>query len=327
MTIALSQDDYWALFCETQPSHPEPNSFETVLHFPEALGNGFTREIDLRHGLELAIADYHLHQPLSVKTQERPHPLQYCFVLTGGFKNPSYGITTGQYSLCGSGLAPAETVESTALHQQEVNVHIEPDLFLTFWNSTLETLQPELKPLIPASLEPYYCGSGTTTMEMQTTLQQLLRCPFQGITRRIYLESKVWELMALLMAQELERCQVKPALYPLKPEDVDRIHYAREILLHRLDNPPSLSELARQVGLNECTLKRGFRVCFGKTAFGYLHDYRLEQARRLLEERRLNVSEVARAIGFVNRSYFAAAFQKKFGVTPKIYQARHRNSV
>ncbi|MCD8489485.1 MAG: AraC family transcriptional regulator [Desertifilum sp.] len=75
--------------------------------------------------------------------------------------------------------------------------------------------------------------------------------------------------------------------------------------------------MARQVGLNDCTLKRGFRQVFGKTVFGYLHEYRLEYARQLLEERRLNVSEVAQKIGFVNRSYFAAAFRKKVWPHPQ----------
>ncbi|MEH1833251.1 MAG: hypothetical protein V7L29_14540 [Nostoc sp.] len=37
------------------------------------------------------------------------------------------------------------------------------------------------------------------------------------------------------------------------------------------------------VKLNEYALKRGFLQVFGKPLFGYLHDYRLEQARQLLE--------------------------------------------
>ncbi len=53
-------------------------------------------------------------------------------------------------------------------------------------------------------------------------------------------------------------------------------------MLRNISNPPSLIELARQVGINECTLKRGFRQIFGNTMFGYLHDYRMEQARQLL---------------------------------------------
>lgn len=143
----------------------------------------------------------------------------------------------------------------------------------------------------------------------------------------MYLESKIWELMTLLIEQEQTLHQSSHTLPTLKPDDIDRIHQAKEILINQMDQPPSLLDLARQVGLNDCTLKRGFRQVFGKTAFGYLHDYRLEQARQLLQERYLNVSEVARTIGFANRSYFAAAFRKKFGISPKHYLAQHKNSV
>lgn len=45
----------------------------------------------------------------------------------------------------------------------------------------------------------------------------------------------------------------------LKAEDVERIYYAKEVLLTRLDNPPSLIELARLTGINDCKLKAGVR--------------------------------------------------------------------
>lgn len=76
--------------------------------------------------------------------------------------------------------------------------------------------------------------------------------------------------------------------------------------------------LARQVGLNDFKLKLGFRQVFGTTVFGYLHEHRMEQAQLLLQERRMNVEEVARTVGYANRSSFAA-FRKKFGINPKYY--------
>jgi hypothetical protein len=36
---------------------------------------------------------------------------------------------------------------------------------------------------------------------MQQVIQQILQCPFQGFTQRMYLESKIWELMTLQLAQ------------------------------------------------------------------------------------------------------------------------------
>jgi AraC-like DNA-binding protein len=325
MTITLSQHDYWKLCQEVERQSASNAEDETTWKYPEQLGQGYRREIELRDGLDLMITNCQLHEPIALQLPEREHPLEYSFHLAGGFKNQRNLVRAGQYSLYGSGLAPVETTELLELNHVDVNVHIDPALFTT-WLAPSGSIPQALQHLKQSSSQIYYGCSGAITGAMQTALQQILHCPFQGITKRMYLESKVWELMALLVEQELARHQGQQTPHLLKPDDVDRIHQARAILLQRLDNPPSLIELARQVGLNDCTLKRGFRQVFGTTAFGCLHEYRLDQARQLLEERRLNVSEIAQAIGFANRSYFAAAFRKKFGVTPREYLSRRRNS-
>lgn len=329
MAIVISKSDYWELLSAVDSTgHHPPDSFETIWMYPKQLGEGYWREIQLRDGLDLAIAHYQLHDSMTMQLPEREHPLEYSFHLSGGFKSQQNAACAGQYSLCGSGLAPVETNEWSDLEQTEVSVHIDPALFAAWLNHS-GAIPQELQHLIQSPPQIYYVRSGVTTGAMQMALQQILHCPFQGITKRVYLESKVWELMALLVEQELKLHENRRSPHctrALKPDDVDRIHQARAILLQRLDNPPSLIELARQVGLNDCTLKRGFRQVFGTTAFGCLHDYRLEQARQLLEERRLNVSEIAQAIGFANRSYFAAAFRKKFGVTPREYLSNYKSS-
>ncbi len=328
MAIALSQADYWELFQNAEEQNASSaDGFDITWKYPEQLGRGYWREIQLRKGLELAIAHYQLHEAVTMQLPEREHPLEYSFHLSGGYKNQRSSAHAGQYSLCGSGVAPIEISEWSNAEQVDVNVHIAPELFKTWLNQTSDSIPQGLQHLIKPSPQTYYVRSGTTTGMMQRTLQQILHCPFQGITKRMYLESKVWELMALLVEQELDIHQGKRNTYSLKPDDIDRIHQAKNILLQRFDNPPSLIELARQIGLNDCTLKRGFRQVFGQTAFSCLHDHRLEQARQLLEDRRLNISEIAQAIGFANRSYFAAAFRRRFGVTPKKYLSNYRNSV
>lgn len=333
MSIALSHRTYWDLFEENPQAQPHSgsDSFDVILQYPPQLGQGFVRQVELREGVDLMISQYQLYDDVIIKLPEREHPIEYSFFLSGGFNDTSDSVCAGQYALCGSGMAPVESIQSISTEQiLEVNVHIEPEQFLAHWQNSLDDINPVLQHLIKPASKIYLTQTGTTSIVMQSAVQQVLQCPFHGITKRIYLESKVWELMALLIEQSVERYsdhqRVNSHTYSLKPDDVDRIHHAREILLQQLDNPPSLIELARRVGLNDCTLKRGFRQVFGQTAFGLLHDYRLEQAQQLLKERRLNVSEVAKTIGFANRSYFAAAFRKKFGVSPREYLSRYKNS-
>jgi AraC-like DNA-binding protein len=161
---------------------------------------------------------------------------------------------------------------------------------------------------------------GKNTPAMQTVLTQILNCSYQGITRQTYLESKALELITLRLEQFSQACHPPTTSVPLKLGDIERIYQARDILLNHLDNPPSLVALARQVGINDCTLKRGFRHVFGMTAYHCLFHFRMERARQLLESGTMSVSQVAIAVGYNSRSSFYKAFRKQFGRSPKNYQ-------
>jgi AraC-like DNA-binding protein len=142
----------------------------------------------------------------------------------------------------------------------------------------------------------------------------------------MYLESKVMELMALRFAEFLEDDEQFNSSTRLKSDDIDCIHQAKKLLVQNLDNPPSVLELARWVGLNRRKLSEGFRQVLGTTPFGYLRDYRLELAQQLLMNSEKSVEEIALAVGYTNRGHFAAAFRKKFGMNPKAYQLDGRKS-
>lgn len=327
MTITISQRDYWALCADQEQDlscSAEP--FETAWRYPERLGQGYIREIELGQGLMLLISRYCLHDDLTVQCHERPHPIDYNFSLAGSRCDGSYSLANGHHVLSGAGTKSVCKFEQSAAEPiLEVFVKFDPVVFQAHFGEFCDLARYGLQHLIRPEHQLYYKRSGTTSIAMQTTLHQILQCPFQGVIKKVYLESKVWELMTLLLEQEQVLTQGQPSSpKTLKPDDVDRIHQARDILLQQLDQPPSLLELARLVGLNDCTLKRGFREVFGTTAFGYLHDYRLEETRRLLQERRLHVSEIAREVGFSSSSNLSKAFRKKHGVSPKQYQRQLR---
>ena len=321
MAITFSQRDYWDLVGASQAlenTNPQ-NAFERVLPLPAQLGQGSYRFIQLQEGVWLRISHFQLHTDFEIVSPERPHLLEYYFCLSGKIHEQEI-VTAGQYYFNGSGMAPAEVAGDSADEPiLGVIVHIEPSALKTFLGEAFDFTSGGLAHLIRPSGQFYYKRFGVTTVTMQTALHQILNCPFQGITKKAYLASKVWELMSLLIDQELQRQDVESMPNQLKASDIERIHYARDILIQQLDNPPSLLGLARQVGINDYALKRGFRQVFGETAFGYLHSLRMETARQLLLEGEVNVTEAARRVGFVNRGHFAASFRKKYGVSPREY--------
>ena len=143
------------------------------------------------------------------------------------------------------------------------------------------------------------------------------------MVEHLLLESKVLELLAL---QFITLNESAPAAKQVsfRPEDADRVQYAKELLEQQMCNPPSLSELAQLTGLNEFKLKQGFRHLFHTTVFGYLYDYRMAQAQSMLGDDYMNVTQVSAKVGYRSPEAFSTAFRRKFAVSPKAYQLGRR---
>lgn len=98
--------------------------------------------------------------------------------------------------------------------------------------------------------------------------------------------------------------------------DREKIVRAREILISHIGDPITIKELSRKVAINECYLKKGFKVMFGSTIFDFYQDQRMEHARYLLYQKGMNVSEVSAYLGYSSISHFSTAFKKHTGIKP-----------
>ncbi|NJN32308.1 MAG: helix-turn-helix transcriptional regulator [Synechococcales cyanobacterium RM1_1_8] len=201
------------------------------------------------------------------------------------------------------------------------------------FGSSFGELPPELKPLIPGNSHWQRVFSPKTTGVIRAVAQQIVNCPFVGTTKRLYLQGKVYELMALqLQGTELQgsRAAKTPGenlqIDTLKPDTVAQLHQASAIVRSRLENPPSQTELAREIGMCERSLRRGFKQLFGMTIVAYLTQQRLQQAEQTLREGDCTVTEVANQVGYAHLGHFAAAFKKHFGITPSQCMAGKRTS-
>lgn len=149
-------------------------------------------------------------------------------------------------------------------------------------------------------------------------LQQLINSNINSAIRDLYLKGKIYELLSLhFQKDEVADGEFCPFL--VDEQNVLKIRKAKDIIIARMAEPPSLQELATEIGLNIKKLKEGFKQIYGDSVFSFLLDYKMEHARRLLETNQFNVNEVGIKIGYSTASHFIAAFKKKFGSTPKKY--------
>jgi AraC-like DNA-binding protein len=152
------------------------------------------------------------------------------------------------------------------------------------------------------------------TAHMQEVINDMQRAPFAGRLQEIWLESKAMELFLLQVKQfDRERPANKP---PLSAVDLERLHFIREEMQSNWDMPWSIATLARKAGINQQKLKTGFPALFGMTVFEFLVDIRMREAKRMLQDEKLYVGEVAERLGYKHPHHFTAAFRKKFKVLP-----------
>lgn len=148
---------------------------------------------------------------------------------------------------------------------------------------------------------------------VQVLVSQITSCPIRGPERKLYLCGKAMQLVALVLSSCT--AQAGDADSRLAARDVERIRKARDLLVASMREPPSLDSLAQQVGLNVRKLSSGFRQVYGASVFGFLQEYRLEQAYKLISTSEMGVSEAACHVGY-GAAHFATIFRKRFGVSP-----------
>jgi AraC-like DNA-binding protein len=156
------------------------------------------------------------------------------------------------------------------------------------------------------------------TAEMRAIVERIYGCPYGGSLRRLYVESKALELLALRLGQ-LPAAEIALVSPPARRRLMERLHQARWILRERIKSPPSLQELAREVAMSTSLLKASFREAFNETAFEYVRDLRLQRARAMMLEEGASVKEAAAAVGYSSLSYFARAFARRYGTNPRAW--------
>lgn len=163
-----------------------------------------------------------------------------------------------------------------------------------------------------------YYNESDISPSMAIVLSQLFHYNLNPSIKNLYYKGKGYELLSLYF-NRTEDPNAEQCPFLIDEDNVMKIRRAKEIVIANMSEPPGLQELSDQVGLNLKKLKMGFKQIYGDTVYGFLFDYKMDYARKLLDSGSYNVNEVGLKIGYSTGSHFIAAFKKKFATTPKKY--------
>jgi len=149
------------------------------------------------------------------------------------------------------------------------------------------------------------------TPQMERIVDAFFSNTYTGKTRMMFYRSQIIALLSHFFGQ-LAIQQEETS----KPSYQAQLNKARDILLENIGNPPSLSELSKEIGFNTTRLKKEFKSFFSVPVFKYLQNERLSSAHQLISEKKATVQEAAWQVGYDSLSSFSNAFSKKFGYRP-----------
>lgn len=88
---------------------------------------------------------------------------------------------------------------------------------------------------------------------------------------------------------------------------------------------PTVSRMADQLHISSRYLTDLLKQETGKTALELIHLFLIGEAKNMLTEGELNISEISRLLGFENTTYFSRLFKKEVGSTPNEFRGRSLN--
>jgi AraC-like DNA-binding protein len=267
-------------------------------------------------GLTLSISNFQPADTVSILYTEMQASMGFGFCLSGSFSGATYKglpmtIGKGQRATCSTPplesyveILPGKLIQRISIAAFRSNLPL------------LEKFYPELLEYTAfnAKSEHFIAIDGIRA-DTYATLMQIINCPYIGTSRRLFMESKMLELVCQRI-QEEEVNKERASFCGVAASDIEKVHHAAYLLTKNLQNTPELHEVARTVGLSKSKLHPLFRKVYAITPFDYLRKYRLKKAEELLREGGMNVTETSLEVGYSSVSHFTKAFVEQFHYLP-----------
>lgn len=308
---------------------------EEIVTIPKVHGSGKVEGFDFSDGISLLIFNCTIKQDWTlVFNKDCIAPLQFNFNVKGNVqhalndKNIQYQLNPLQ------GTITAHPFGTTQILQLPQETELLINCLMIDRNKYAEKIQCILEEM-PQNLSDVFLDieakntffyQSNYSISIAGCIKKIISDKNEGLVRSTFLEGKTLELFSKQIKQYQDDLRSPGRQVMLRKYDLDKIKAAKELLISDIINPPTIEELAKQIGINRQKLKVGFKKVYEKTISKYLRDERMERASVLLLHG-LSVRETASEVGYINQSHFAKRFRERYGVLPKDYLKTFRSKL
>lgn len=284
------------------------------------IAGGFVEKTEIEDGFFILKFQNESDDPNKITHNIESSFIQFHFCIKGKGK---FLFNNGNYEL------PLEDEHSLLLYNPKqdlpLNLELQPKTWLISMLISIKKFHSLFSqeagyiPFLSAeNRDKKYYKNGDISPSMAIVLSQLMNFNLMPSIKALYFKAKAYELLSLNF-NRTEDANIAQCPFLIDEENVLKIRKAKDLVISRMAEPPSLQELSAEIGLSLKRLKDGFKQIYGDSVYSFLFDYKMEYARKLLDSGEYNVNEVGLKIGYSTSSHFIAAFKKKFGTTPKKY--------
>lgn len=293
----------------------------------ENVAKGSFDEVLIEDGFYVLKIQNRGNEEVQIKREINRRYIQFHFCLKGGGK---FVFNDGNYAL------EVSEENSLLLYNTQLDLPLNLMLSPNSWMVTVVMTIRKFHSLFSseASYIPFlssenqekkYYAQEPVSAAIAVVLSQIINYNLHPTIKKLYIKGKVYELISLYFNKSTDD-SIEQCPFLVDEDNVKRIRKAKEIVIANMAEPPTLPDLAQEIGLSLKRLKEGFKQVYGDSVYSFLFDYKMEHARRLLESGQYNVNEIGLKIGYSTSSHFIAAFKKKYGTTPKKYVLSLANS-
>ena len=143
------------------------------------------------------------------------------------------------------------------------------------------------------------------------TFYEFVGSDYRRLRRQKNVREKPVDMQEKKKDAELENGNVRMSAVAENIRQYIDMHYKEDI---------SLQSVAEKMNYSDAYFCKIFKQCFDKSFIGYLTEYRLERAKQLLADVRINVKDISVNVGYRDSNYFTKVFKRAMGSTPTEYR-------
>ncbi len=117
--------------------------------------------------------------------------------------------------------------------------------------------------------------------------------------------------------------ELKFAYIPLPGANPSRDRLAnsfRELIIINIKEKHSVADYAAMLNISPNHLNKVVKAATGKSPIVWIDETIVQEAKMLMSQSRISLSEVATEVGIIDQSYFTRIFKKYEGITPSAYR-------